>query len=85
MNNVPSEIADKAVEALQEFGKVLLTIIEKIKSAVVCAVKWITENIREYIIIYSNAPTKWRHMYRHSKKRRIRKKYGDLIFRNCLP
>ena len=73
---IPQETIERCEKMIEAVKRVFQEVIEKIRSAL----RWMVGIVRDFSITYRNAPTKWRYLYKHSKKRRLRKKYESMIF-----
>lgn len=78
--------SDPLVEALQQAAAAIVQFVETVVDAVVTTIKRIAKaftKLWEQVLKTFAAAThpKWLHYYKHSKKRRVRKKYYSLIKR----
>lgn len=80
---IPLEAAVEIVDAIRE---IIEKIVEKIVEALAPAIKAAVEIIRKIwdAIARGLVPKKWWHLYKHAKKRRIRKKYEKRIRERVL-
>ena len=86
---IPPELAEaveRVKEALLKIADAFREIIEKIAEAIAPAIKAAVEIVRKIwdAIARGLVPKKWWHLYKHAKKRRIRKKYEKRIRERVL-
>ena len=86
---IPPEVAEaieRVKEALLKIADAFREIIEKIAEALAPAIKAAVEIVRNIwdAIARGLVPKKWWHLYKHAKKRRIRKKYEKRIRERVL-
>lgn len=80
------EAVERVKEALLKIADAFREIIEKIAEALAPAIKAAAEIVRKIwdAIARGLVPKKWWHLYKHAKKRRIRKKYEKRIRERVL-
>lgn len=81
-----AEAIERVKEALLKIADAFREIIEKIAEALAPAIKAAVEIVRKIwdAIARGLVPKKWWHLYKHAKKRRIRKKYEKRIRERVL-
>lgn len=81
-----AEAIERVKEALLKIADAFREIIEKIAEALRPAIELIVETVRKIwdAIARGLVPKKWWHLYKHAKKRRIRKKYEKRIRERVL-
>lgn len=81
-----AEAIERVKEAILKIADAFREIIEKIAEALTPAIKATVEIIRKIwdAIARGLVPKKWWHLYKHAKKRRIRKKYEKRIRERVL-
>jgi len=80
------EIPPEVVEAFQKIAEKVKEIIKAIAEALTPVIKAAVEIVRKIwdAIARGLVPKKWWHLYKHAKKRRIRKKYEKRIRERVL-
>ena len=80
------EIPPEVVEAFQKIAEKVKEIIKAIAEALQPLIEWAVQAVRKIwdAIARGLVPKKWWHLYKHAKKRRIRKKYEKRIRERVL-
>lgn len=80
------EIPPEALEAFQKVAEALKELAKAIAEALRPLIEWTVQTARKLwdAICRGLVPRKWWHIYKHTKKRRIRKKYEKRIRERVL-
>ena len=80
------EIPPEVIEAFRKIAEKVKEIIKAIAEALQPFIEWAVQAVRKIwdAIARGLVPKKWWHLYKHAKKRRIRKKYEKRIRERVL-
>lgn len=80
MTEANNATLEQAAEAFENIKKKLVELWRKVKKIIIKN----ASTLMDGLLRIANEHPKWWHLYRYSKKRRVRKKYHDKLMRQLL-